>query len=148
MNEVVLFLQSVASKEGFSTFDSTFGNIYLGEKHSFQQSSGAVYGIFVESITPPQVGFTKLPGFDNWQPLYWGKDMTPPSRIRAHVQGHSGNGNIDLKSIKEISGRRLIFGAIFVSEYAKFERLLHAQFPPLKGRNSAGRSHTVTKVIG
>ena len=69
----------------------------------------------------------------------WGKDITPVSRLKAHVQGHQ-NGNINLPSIPELENLPLVFGSIFVAHYDEFERLLHAGFPPLRGTPGQGVS--------
>ena len=68
-----------------------------------------------------------------------GKDITPVSRLKAHVQGHQ-NGNINLPSIPELENLPLVFGSIFVAHYDEFERLLHAGFPPLRGTPGQGVS--------
>ena len=95
--------------------------------------------------TPIRTGLAPIPGYPQWYPVYWGKDITPVSRLKAHVQGHQ-NGNINLPSIPELENLPLVFGSIFVAHYDEFERLLHAGFPPLRGTPRAGRQSTVVKV--
>lgn len=145
-NEVIVFLKSVAKEEGFEVLDAMYGSIHIGEAETISQSSGAVYGIFVKSEAPPSPSLLEIPGHKNWYPVYWGKDMTPTSRIRAHVQGHK-NGNINLPSIVELRGKPLIFGAILVPRYFELETILHRRFPPFKGRNSQGRTRTVSRIV-
>jgi hypothetical protein len=141
--KVVQFLKEVAKKEGFDVFDSLYGSIQLGQIPSILQSSGAVYGIWVNANAAPSNVISELPGYRNWYPVYWGKDISPVSRMKAHVQGHR-NGNINLPSIPEVRGKPLVFGAILVARYAEFESLLHTRFPPLKGTSANGK---VAKVI-
>jgi hypothetical protein len=144
-NEVVDFLKAIATSERYAVFDAMFGSINIGSSFPIHQSSGAVYGIWVQSDLPPSTSVTAIPGFGDWYPVYWGKDVAPVSRMKAHVQGHK-NGNIDLSNVREVQNKPLIFGAILVSRYRDFEKLLHERFPPLKGSPSNGRSHTVVHV--
>ena len=144
-NEVVKFLKATATAEQYAVFDAMFGSIHIGTKFPICQSSGAVYGIWVKSESPPSPSLKTIPGFDDWYPVYWGKDIAPVSRMKAHVQGHK-NGNIDLPNVIEVQNKPLIFGAILVARYRDFEKLLHGHFPPLKGSPSNGRSHTVVHV--
>lgn len=145
-NQVTVFLRSIASIQGNTVFNEVFGDIILSNKKPIKQSSGAVYGIFVESKNV--IGKTKeIPGNKNWYPVYWGKDLTPPFRIRAHIQNYMGTGNAKLKERKEIKGKELIFGAIFVSKYKEFEKYLHENYKPLLGKNSAGNRAKIIEVI-
>lgn len=139
------FLKSFAMEYGFQVYDCLYGAIELGSAFPIQQSAGAVYGIWAHMPAAPRPGLGEVPGFSGWYPVYWGKDISPLSRIKAHVQGHN-NGNIDLPSIVELRGARLVFGAILVSEYQRFEALLHQRFPPFKGTPSSGRQSTVVRV--
>ncbi|MNR55355.1 hypothetical protein D3C85_1757060 [compost metagenome] len=86
-----------------------------------------------------------MPGFPGWYPVYWGKDISPVSRIKAHVRGHK-NGNIGLPSIVELKGARLVLGAVLVSEYQRFETLLHLHCPPFTGTPLTGRQGSVVMV--
>lgn len=139
------FLKSVAAEHDFEVHDCMYGSIDLGAAYPIQQAAGAVYGIWAQMPMSPRPGCEAIPGFANWYPVYWGKDISPVSRLKAHVQGHR-NGNINLPGIHEIRGAQLVFGAILVSDYLRFERLLHARFPPFKGNGSAGRLGTVVRV--
>jgi len=145
-NEVVKFLKKIAADEGFLVLDSMFGKIQLGQEFPIKQSSGAVYGIWVHDAVPPKNNLSEMPGNAGWYPVYWGKDVSPVSRIKAHVQGHKNNGNANLPSVKEIQGKSLIFGAILVARYDEFEAMLHRRHPPLKGTASKGRAHQVIQV--
>lgn len=148
MPEVALvpkFLKSFAAKHGLQVHDCLYGAIELGGESPIQQSAAAVYGIWAHMPAPPKTGLAQVPGFPDWYPVYWGKDISPVSRIKAHVRGHK-NGNIDLPNIIELKGARLVFGAILVSEYQRFEELLHKHCPPFKGTPSTGRKGTLVKV--
>lgn len=148
MPEAVLvpkFLKSFAVEHGFHVYDCLYGVIELGGDFPVQQSAAAVYGIWAQLPCAPKAGLAPVPGFSDWYPIYWGKDIAPVSRIKAHVQGHN-NGNIRLRGITELRGARLVFGAILVSEYQRFEALLHQHCRPLKGTAFSGRQGTVVKV--
>lgn len=140
------FLKTVAAKHGFKVSDCMYGSIHLGRPSPIEQACGAVYGIWAKSSLPLRAGLKELPGHSGWYAVYWGKDIAPVSRLKAHVQGHKQNGNINLPSIAELSGLSLVFGAIVVSGYERFEQLLHAEYPPLKGTARGGRKATVIKV--
>lgn len=146
-NEVVDFLKTFAAAEGHEVFDAIFGSISIGARYPITQSSGSVYGIWVQSDLPPTETIASIPGFENWYPVYWGKDISPVSRMKAHVQGHK-NGNIALPTVIEVQNKNLIFGAILVARYRDFEKLLHQRFPPLKGSAASGRSQTVVHIEG
>lgn len=139
------FLKSFAADNGFKVHDCLYGEIQLGSEFPIQQSSAAVYGIWAEMQSTPKAGLAEVPGFPGWYPVYWGKDVSPVSRIKAHVQGHK-NGNINLPAILELKDARLVFGAILVSEYQRFEALLHQNFPPLRGTPSAGKKGKIVMV--
>lgn len=144
-NEVVKFLKAIASTEQYQVFDAMFGQIHIGTDFPIRQSSGAVYGIWAQCNQPPSTSIVAIPGLNNWYPMYWGKDISPVSRVKAHVQGHK-NGNLGLTNMKEVRDIPLIFGAILVARYCEFEKLLHKRYPPLKGSSLGGRSHTVVSV--
>lgn len=146
-NELVEFLNIEANKNGFEVFEQIFGEINLNEAQPIKQSSGAVYGIIVESAEPPRLGLLAIEGYPNLYPVYWGKDIAPVSRLKAHVQNHQNTGNANLRGINEIAGKRLIFGAIFVSQYQNFESHLHTAYPPLKGTNRAGKQSQLIEIM-
>jgi hypothetical protein len=145
-NDVTEFLTTFAVNEGYTVFDSLSGSIELGQTIPIVQSSGSVYGIWVNSNTTPSTGVRHLPGHPDWYPVYWGKDICPVSRMKAHVRGHANNGNINLPGIAEVTGKRLIYGAILVSRYEGFESLLHSRFQPLRGTSRAGRRSTIIRI--
>jgi hypothetical protein len=139
------FLKEFAVENDFAVYDCLYGSINLGQTSPVEQSCGAVYGIWAQSPAPLTAGLSPLPGYPQWYPVYWGKDISPVSRLKAHVQGHR-NGNINLPSIREVQGLPLVFGSILVSRYEQFERLLHSRFPPLRGSGRTGRQATVVRI--
>jgi hypothetical protein len=139
------FLKAIAAEHGFAVYDCIYGTIDVEAAYPIEQSAGAVYGIWANLPVAPRPGLLPIPEYRDWYPVYWGKDISPVSRLKAHVKGHK-NGNIKLKTIREISGAPLVYGALLVSEYSRFERLLHERFPPLKGTHAIGRASTVVRV--
>lgn len=144
-NEVICFLREIACNLGYKVYNDVFGEIKLSDSVPIEQSSGAVYGIFVESNNKLK-NVEPIPYLTNWYPVYWGADVTPPGRIKAHVQGHQ-NGNAKLQSVKEIQGKRLIYGAILVNKYKEFEKYLHEKFKPLLGKDRAGNKAKIIEII-
>ncbi|NQY26165.1 MAG: hypothetical protein HRT92_03195 [Piscirickettsiaceae bacterium] len=140
-------MTSEAKEKDFTVYKAIFGEIILNEKKAIKQSSGAVYGIFAESETPLRTGIKPIKGHPKFYPVYWGKDIAPVSRLKAHVQNHKSTGNADLRGIKEIENKKLIFGAILVSDYQKFEKHLHEAYPPLKGTNRTGRLSQIIEIL-
>ncbi|CAK2832610.1 conserved hypothetical protein [Vibrio crassostreae] len=145
-NQVVDFLTKQAESINCQVFNSIFGEICLDDVKPIKQSSGAVYGILVESETPINKSLKPIPNINNFYPVYWGKDIAPVSRMKAHVQNHQGTGNANLSAITELKGKKIIYGAIMVSDYEKFESHLHASFPPLKGTNRRGRVSQIIEI--
>lgn len=143
---VAAFLKEFASENGFETHDRLHGSIDFGRPFPIEQSSASVYGIWVNSSGPPREDVSEVPGHEGWYPVYWGKDIAPVSRLKAHVQNHK-NGNARLRSRDELKDRSLIFGAVIVSRYTAFERMLHSRFRPLYGSSQGGRSTTVVRVL-
>lgn len=142
---VTQFLRDIAARDGYRVFNDLFGTIDLGAKLPITQSSGAVYGIWVQSSTPPRPNLQPIPGHAEWFPVYWGKDIAPASRMKAHVKGHR-NGNINLPSVREVQGKPLIFGAILVANYRAFEVHLHNVCRPMLGTAAPGRASTVIRI--
>jgi len=139
------FLKSVAKQHGFAVSDCLYGSIHMGRDFPIEQSCGAVYGIWAKAAAPPKAGLKALPNYPDWYPVYWGKDISPVSRLKAHVQGHR-NGNINLATIDSLSNLPLVYGAILVERYQCFESLLHRNYPPLRGSARRGRLSSVVKV--
>jgi len=139
------FLKEFAAEKNFAIYDCLYGSIKLGQPYPMEQSCGAVYGIWARSPAPLTNPILPVPGYPQWYPVYWGKDISPVSRLKAHVQGHQ-NGNIDLPNIREVQGLPLVFGSVLVARYGEFERLLHSSFPPLLGSHRTGRRATVVNV--
>lgn len=145
-NAVTDFLRKEAQQNGFNVENDVSGSIDLEAEIPIKQTTGAVYGIFAISDIQVAPNIKKIEGTQNLYPIYWGKDISPPKRISAHVKDHKNTGNAKLKTRPEIKGKKLIYGAIFVSNYKNFERHLHANFRPLIGSNKAGKSSTVIEV--
>ena len=139
------FVRRVAQASGFDVYDAIYGEILLGNPTPIQQSSGAVYGIWVFSDEIPE-GIESLPGHRNWYPVYWGKDIAPVSRMKAHVQGHR-NGNINLPSRVFLRNKQIIYGAILVSNYQNFEQFLHGRYTPMFGTNRVGSRSTIIEIV-
>lgn len=148
-NEVVGFLRSEAYKAHFKVFNDVFGEICLDDNTPIKQSAGAVYGIFVKSeqSISKSKKVLEIPNLKNFYPVYWGKDINPTKRIGAHVQDHASTGNAKLRECEEIKGKKLFFGAIFVSNYGGFEKHLRENFPPLIGSGRPGRSSTIVEIL-
>jgi hypothetical protein len=144
-SSVVTFLKGIALKRKHAVFDAMFGEIRLGREFPITQSSGAVYGIWVKAKKSSKFECSPVPGHPDWHPVYWGKDIAPMSRMKAHVQGHK-NGNVNLPSIRELQGHQLIFGGILVARYREFEAMLHHDYPPLRGSSARGRVSTVVHI--
>ncbi|WP_447470349.1 hypothetical protein [Vibrio harveyi] len=144
-NEVIKFLENQAKIACVEQFSSMFGSISI-KPNSIEQSSGAVYGIMAVSHTPISSALKPVPGFPNLYPIYWGKDISPTSRITAHLQNHKNTGNVDLSNIVEIQGKEILFGVILVSEYRKFEQYLHDNFPPLRGTSRHGKGSKLINI--
>jgi hypothetical protein len=143
-NKITKFLQRVARPAGFEIYNSIYGKIRLENKIPITQSSGAVYGIWVYSEEIPN-GIRNLPGHTKWYPVYWGKDISPVSRMKAHVQGHQ-NGNINLPSHEFLRSKELIYGAVLVSSYRRFEQFLHERYKPMLGTNRRGSISSIIEI--
>lgn len=147
-NEVVRFLITEAEKLNLKIFNSVFGEIHLERSsHLIDQSSGSIYGIVAEADKPLIQNLNSLNNFSKLFPVYWGKDISPVSRLRAHTRNYKSVGNANLKSLKEIRGKRLIFGAIFIEKYFEFEKYLHNNYPPLISSLMKGRRSNIIKII-
>lgn len=142
---VVTFLRKVAEVNMHNVYNDLFGSINLTENMPITQSSGAVYGIWAKAPAPLRDGLKPLPDYPEWYPIYWGKDISPVSRMKAHVKGHK-NGNINLPEVKEINGKDIIFGAVLVGRYQAFETLLHKKYPPMLGSPKPGKKSTVVRI--
>lgn len=142
---VTTFLRSVAARYDYQVFNDMFGTIDLTADLPITQSSGAVYGIWAKAALPLRAGLQPILGHPEWFPVYWGKDISPVSRMKAHVKGHK-NGNINLPEVKEVQGKPLIFGAILVARYQAFEALLHSNYRPMLGTSRPGKRSTVVHI--
>jgi hypothetical protein len=147
-NEVTDFLRKEAKRSGHDVFNEVSGSIELDAMVPIKQTSGSVYGIFARSDVPISPDINKIEGQGNLYPIYWGKDISPPKRIGAHVKNYKNTGNAKLKDRPEIKGKELLFGAIFVSDYKTFEKYLHDNFKPLIGSSRAGKSSSIIEITG
>jgi len=146
-NIVENFLRRVARAKGYTVFDSIYGDISLDRNSPITQSSGAVYGIWAFSDSSIRDELLAIPGHRNYFPVYWGKDISPVSRMKAHVQGHRNNGNIRLREQNELQGKRLIYAAILISNYQQFEQLLIERYVPMLGTRRVGSRSRVIEII-
>lgn len=141
------FLMREAQKKGFKVHTRFVGEIELYPHFQIYQLVGGVYGVWA-SCSPPPVPEGVKPVEDDWFPVCWGKDITPCSRVSAHVYNYKGTGNLNLSSIPELKGRLLLFGAILVSRYEEFESYLHEVYPPLKGSARVGKRSRKVQIVG
>jgi hypothetical protein len=146
-NEVTNFLRKIAKENNFTVFNEVSGTLDIYNHPPIKQSSGAVYGIFAVSEEPLSE-IKEIKDHTNLYPVYWGSDVSPPSRIGAHAKAYKGTGNAKLRENPEIKGKQLIWGAIFVSDYKGFEQHLHKNFEPLIGTSRSGKSLKNIEVTG
>jgi len=92
MNILVKFLRKIANDNSYQVFDSIYGRIELSSEDAIKQSSGSVYGIWVRSNSSPDGKVKPIPDHPEWFSVYWGKDIAPVSRMKAHVQDHKKTG--------------------------------------------------------
>jgi len=144
---VVQILRNEAKEEGFKIFNNIHGEILLNDNLPIKQSSGSVYGILAISDTPLNGKVKPINGYPNIYPVYWGKDISPVSRLKAHVQNHQTTGNVDLRSITKLNGKKVIFGAVLVERYSEFETHLHNKYPPLRGTSKTGRVSSIIEIM-
>jgi hypothetical protein len=156
--DLIEFLKSVANRNNHEIYSEISGNISFLPAALIQQSSGSIYGLVVE-LTQQELSllkkelpkrkqniqFSAIEG--NWYPLYWGKDLTPGARIKAHVQGHKNNGNANLKKYQVLKNKNIKYAALFVSKYELFEAHLHANYQPLLGSSKKGSVAKIVKVM-
>lgn len=143
-NRVAMFLEAFAQLQGFGRHTSIHGRILLGQVFPLEQNVGAVYGICAVSSAP--IGNTQPLPNAALVPVYWGKDVSPASRVKAHAQGHR-NGNINLPTMTQVHGLELYYGAILIERYEQFEDTLRRHFPPIAGGGRRGRVGTVVRVL-
>jgi len=146
-NEAIRILKREAKKNKHKVLDCVFGELHLKRTKAIDQSSGSVYAILMHSDTAPNESLAPIIGYPKLYPVYWGKDIAPVSRLKAHVQNHKTTGNANLRNIKEIKGKKLIYGAIFVERYFEFETYLHNIYPPIKGSSRAGSKTKIINVL-
>lgn len=155
--DIATFIEALAGATNHQAGGSLSGAIELSTTNKITQPYGAVYGVVVElnkesfDALRPQLPKTRrgkqfVPLEEDWYPLYWGKDLTPPSRIRAHVQGHK-NGNARLHQYAVLHNRPIRYGFAFVRDYEVFETLLHDRYPPILGSSRTGKRSTLVEVL-
>lgn len=143
------YVSSVPMRNGFMVHTAFAGEIKLYRSAPVRQSCGAVYGIWADTVrSPAPPGVIPFLDHPDWFPVYWGKDIAPCSRILAHVRNYRETGNAKLKQNKVLQGRRLLFGAILVSDYEGFERHLHRTYRPLIGRGLPGKKSKLIRIEG
>jgi hypothetical protein len=153
------FLRTQAVAEKLELYEEIFGEIEIsnGSKR-ITQSTGSVYGLVVQldqnSLNEVLSQLPKnrrvcepKPLFDNCYPLYWGKDINPGSRIKAHVQNPEGTGNAKLDTYSSLYEKKIIYAAILVSKYESFEAFLHKNFPPLLGQGRRGKVSRIVTIL-
>ncbi|MDD2810262.1 hypothetical protein [Rhodoferax sp.] len=145
-NCVITLLKKEAEENSFTLFSEIFGELCLSDSAAIKQSSGAVYGILAESDSILGEGVKAINPDSNLYPVYWGKDIAPVSRLKAHVQNHQSTGNANLRSREELVGKHLFFGAILVSRYTEFEAHLHSKYPPMIGTGARGRVSQIIEI--
>lgn len=156
--DIKSFIKKEAKKFNRSIFDEIEGEIKIGHDCEYTQSSGAVYGLFVEFNNEELKQFIKelpkklqqesyKPIQECWYALYWGKDLTPGARVKAHVQGHRNNGNARLKNYKTLKGKKIKYAAVYVEQYEKFEMELHEKYQPLLGTRRRGSASKIVRVL-
>lgn len=133
---------------GYFDFNNSFVN----------QSTGSVYGIWIKITTQEsydnlikdlnksskKIISSKVDAIfsdesGTWYPLYWGKDINPGSRIRAHFRTGNGTGGLDLSRQKFLHNYEMKWGNILVRDYDSFENYLHKTYPPILGTSCRGR---------
>jgi hypothetical protein len=145
-NCVITLLKKEAEDNNFIIFSEIFGDLCLSDNVAIKQSSGAVYGILAESGSALDESVKPISPDSNLYPVYWGKDIAPVSRLKAHVQNHQSTGNANLRSRQELVGKHLFFGAILVSRYTEFEAYLHKKYPPMIGTGARGRVPQIIEI--
>lgn len=140
------FLKQQAQANNFTIFDTIYGEIQLSNPQCrITQSSGSTYGIWIElnnnNIKSALMSDLKKCGKNvnpnsnaihlDWYPLYWGRDIHPGSRIKAHVNTSSNTGGLNLSQLNLSENYHIKYGVILVSDYSKFELFLHQNFPPI-----------------
>lgn len=157
--ELINFLKAQAVAAAHAIHEQMSGEILIfDDSKAISQSVGAVYGLVVElndqelaaligELPRRKKPRVHAPLFGSFYPLYWGKDMNPGSRIRAHVQNHASTGNARLETYAGLRGKPIQYAAVWVSGYEDFESRLHASFPPILGQGRRGKTSDLVSVL-
>jgi len=160
---IVEWMKNLASQNNFKISNSIYGEFVLTNK-KVTQNVGSVYGIWVKlnstekdelwndilkinskkNITDKE---NFLPIVEKWYPLYWGKDINPGSRIRAHANKPKGTSSLDLPKYKSLKKITVIYGNILVEKYYDFEKLLHSKYIPLLGDRRRGNTSKMIIIM-
>lgn len=144
------WLCEIAEKNGFETYSSLFGRFNF-DYDVVEQSQGSVYGIWIRfnEKVPLDIKIeAKMNGYDEYIPLYWGKDINPGSRIRAHLNTPKNTGGLNLANSK-YKDMDLIFGVIYVDRYEEFEKFLIENYPALENDDdyNKGKSPSTVEIM-
>lgn len=140
------FLKQQAHLNKLTIFDTIYGDMSISHSQSsMTQSSGSTYGIWVElndstiknaliadlvkcgkKVNPKSTAI-----YSNWYPLYWGKDINPGSRIKAHFKASSSTNALNLSQLNLSQNYNFKYGLILVSDYSNFESFLHENYPTI-----------------
>jgi hypothetical protein len=160
-NKVTALLKEYATRNGYKVFDNKYGDITFNSSNNTFEivlNAGNIYGILVQ-LDPKYKNLlwnevaskTKIkdinnfiPVFDDWFPLYWGKDVQGAQRVYAHIKGHKNNGNINMPLYSTLKKVNILYGSITVDNYVMFEKVIMNQFAPLLGTLRNG-SMVITK---
>lgn len=145
---VAKWLKQYVGPDNFCEF---FWGWYDFKDMKVVQNVGAVYGIWLKSVKTEirkyeEEHHVSLKDFAGYRPLYWGKDVSPCSRISAHFDSSASTGALNLV-YSNYASKDLIFGCVLTKEYTEIEKRLHKDYPPLEGSNREGRSSTVRKIL-
>ena len=153
MNIVEQFLISKATENHY--FQMSFGGEILDISKSScrltePSEMGCVYGIAIKIVSPQIKKYVfnqystrheSLADLSDWRrlndtnfyPLYWGKDVTSGSRLKAHVKKSKSTGALHLleEQFSGLSKYLVIYGGVLCSKRGEFEKWLHQSYPDL-----------------
>ena len=139
---------------GESNYCDSFWGYYDFKNAKMMQSVGAVYGIWMKATSEEIQNYARKykkdistikKEFQGYIPIYWGKDISPCSRLSAHLSTPKGTGGLNLIQT-QYANKRIVFGCILVKNYYKVEKQLHKDYPV--GRNDlAGRKSTKRQIL-
>jgi len=162
--DVVEFLKNEVESlcDDYKVFENLYGEIQIddlkakkGKNTIIHLSTGSVYGIFAietddsnekELFSECNKIASSVTKDKKIYPVYWGKDISPGSRIADHVRPRESTGNAELENINALRGFKLVYGCIYVSKYNEFEKHLHQKYPPLVGTPRRGSKSKFTII--